>query len=88
MGLTPSREDVHVDEGEKLLKRYYEESQTKSETEICRNMLNEIIQHIETPEEKHIDKMEVGGIKIDIERFVVIKNGEEISLPKKEFKLL
>ncbi|MBC7861601.1 MAG: response regulator transcription factor [Bacteroidia bacterium] len=40
------------------------------------------------PEETHIDKMEVGGIKIDIERFLVIKNGEEISLPKKEFKLL
>ena len=40
------------------------------------------------PEEKFIDKMEIGGIKIDIERFLVIKNGEEISLPKKEFKLL
>jgi two-component system, OmpR family, alkaline phosphatase synthesis response regulator PhoP len=40
------------------------------------------------PEEKTLDKMEVGGIKIDIERFLVIKNGEEISLPKKEFKLL
>lgn len=40
------------------------------------------------PEEKHIDKMDVGGIKIDIERFLVIKNDEEISFPKKEFKLL
>ena len=31
MGLTHSREDIHVDEGEQLLKLYYEESQTKTD---------------------------------------------------------
>lgn len=40
------------------------------------------------PDEKHSEKIEVGGIRIDAERFLVIKNGLEISLPKKEFKLL
>jgi two-component system alkaline phosphatase synthesis response regulator PhoP len=40
------------------------------------------------PEVKTLQKMELGGIKIDIERFVVIKDGIEFSLPKKEFKLL
>ena len=40
------------------------------------------------PEVKYIEKMEFGGIKIDIERFLVIKNNLEINLPKKEFKLL
>ena len=34
------------------------------------------------------EKEEVGGIKIDRERYVVVKDGAEISLPKKEFELL
>lgn len=34
------------------------------------------------------EKTEVGGLVIDEDRFVVVKNGIEISLPKKEFKLL
>jgi two-component system, OmpR family, alkaline phosphatase synthesis response regulator PhoP len=34
------------------------------------------------------NKYEIGGLVIDEERYVVIKNGTEISLPKKEFKLL
>lgn len=33
-------------------------------------------------------KEDVGGLKIDRERYVVMKNGEEINLPKKEFELL
>lgn len=35
-----------------------------------------------------VDKTEMGGIKIDRERYVVTQNGTEISLPKKEFELL
>lgn len=34
------------------------------------------------------DVMEVGGIRVEKDRHMVIKNGIEISLPKKEFKLL
>ena len=32
--------------------------------------------------------VDLGELKIDRERFVIIKNGEEIALPKKEFKLI
>tara|TARA_B100000780_G_C20927271_1_gene369572 strand:+ start:24 stop:707 length:684 start_codon:yes stop_codon:yes gene_type:complete len=31
---------------------------------------------------------EVGGLRIDRERYIVIKDGEELTLPKKEFELL
>lgn len=34
------------------------------------------------------EKIDVGGIKIDHERYVVTKDGREITLPKKEFELL
>jgi two-component system alkaline phosphatase synthesis response regulator PhoP len=34
------------------------------------------------------DLIEVGGIRVEKDRHMVIKNGIEISLPKKEFKLL
>jgi two-component system alkaline phosphatase synthesis response regulator PhoP len=34
------------------------------------------------------DVIEVGGIRVEKDRHMVIKNGIEISLPKKEFKLL
>lgn len=34
------------------------------------------------------DKADMGGIKIDRERYVVVKDEREISLPKKEFELL
>ena len=40
------------------------------------------------PEVKVINHMQLGGLKIDIERFVVMKDDVEITLPKKEFKLL
>jgi two-component system, OmpR family, alkaline phosphatase synthesis response regulator PhoP len=33
-------------------------------------------------------KLELGGIHIDVERFLVIKDGVEINLPKKEFQVL
>lgn len=34
------------------------------------------------------DKVDMGGIKIDRERYLIIKDGIEINLPKKEFELL
>ncbi len=34
------------------------------------------------------NKMDLGGIKIDRERYVVVKDGIDISLPKKEFELI
>jgi two-component system alkaline phosphatase synthesis response regulator PhoP len=34
------------------------------------------------------DKVEMGGIRIDRERYVVVQDGKEINLPKKEFELL
>jgi two-component system alkaline phosphatase synthesis response regulator PhoP len=35
-----------------------------------------------------VDKIDTGGIKIDRERYVIVKDDIEISLPKKEFELL
>ena len=37
---------------------------------------------------KATDKVDMGGIKIDRERYLIIQDGKEISLPKKEFELL
>lgn len=37
---------------------------------------------------KSTDKVDMGGIKIDRERYLIIKDGVEITLPKKEFELL
>jgi two-component system alkaline phosphatase synthesis response regulator PhoP len=34
------------------------------------------------------DKSDMGGIKIDRERYLIIQDGKEINLPKKEFELL
>ncbi len=41
-----------------------------------------------TSEQVPSDKSDLGGIKIDRERFVVIKDGKEFNLPKKEFELM
>lgn len=41
-----------------------------------------------TVELNEIGKVETGGIKIDRDRYVIFKDGIEISLPKKEFELL
>jgi two-component system, OmpR family, alkaline phosphatase synthesis response regulator PhoP len=41
-----------------------------------------------TTETALIDKVDMGGIKIDRERYLVIQDGTEINLPKKEFELL
>lgn len=35
-----------------------------------------------------VAKLNVGGIEIDRERYLVIKDGQEITLPRKEFELL
>ena len=35
-----------------------------------------------------VDKSDLGGIKIDREGFVVVKDGKALNLPKKEFELL
>ncbi len=34
------------------------------------------------------EQVDLGGIQIDRDKYLVFKNGEEINLPKKEFKLL
>lgn len=39
-------------------------------------------------EEDIADKLNVGGLKIDREKYLVIKGEKEINLPKKEFELL
>lgn len=39
-------------------------------------------------EQTQTDKLELGGIKIDRERYLIIQDGKEINLPKKEFELL
>ncbi|MFI5149020.1 MAG: response regulator transcription factor [Bacteroidia bacterium] len=36
----------------------------------------------------HDDKMDMGGLRIDRESYLVIHNGNELSLPRKEFELL
>lgn len=39
---------------------------------------------------KHLSfsSVDVGGIRVDAERYVVVKKGEDINLPKKEFELV
>lgn len=39
-------------------------------------------------ETSEVHAEDLGGIKIDRERYLVIKDGEEITLPKKEFELI
>jgi len=41
-----------------------------------------------TPEQSIANEVDLGGIKIDKEKYVVYKDGQEIAFPKKEFKLL
>lgn len=40
------------------------------------------------PAEKKEEPVDVGNFRIDLERFIVMKDGKEITLPKKEFQLL
>lgn len=42
----------------------------------------------EVGEKEEANIIELDDITIDIEKYIVIKNGQEISLPKKEFELL
>jgi two-component system alkaline phosphatase synthesis response regulator PhoP len=39
-------------------------------------------------ENSSAEKIDMGGIKIDRERYLIVKDGVEINLPKKEFELL
>jgi two-component system alkaline phosphatase synthesis response regulator PhoP len=39
-------------------------------------------------ESNDTEKVEMGGIKIDRERYLIVQDGNEINLPKKEFELL
>ena len=41
-----------------------------------------------SPVETTAEQIDLGGIQIDRDRYLVTKDGEEINLPKKEFKLL
>lgn len=41
-----------------------------------------------SPEKQKTTEVDLGGIKIDKEKYLVYKDNEEISFPKKEFKLL
>lgn len=41
-----------------------------------------------SPDQNKSLEVELGGIKIDKEKYVVYKNNQEIAFPKKEFKLL
>lgn len=47
-----------------------------------------LLRRFSTAAEKSTPSVNVGGLKIDRERFNVIKDGVEINLPKKEFELL
>ncbi len=38
--------------------------------------------------DKEVKNIDVGGLKIDREKYLVIQNGVDLSLPKKEFELL
>jgi len=44
--------------------------------------------HSNSPEEDLNGKINLGGLKIDREKYIVVKNDLEINLPKKEFELL
>ena len=47
-----------------------------------------LLRRTTVPEQEQSHVIEVGGIRVEKDRHMVIKNGIEISLPKKEFKLL
>jgi two-component system, OmpR family, alkaline phosphatase synthesis response regulator PhoP len=41
-----------------------------------------------SPQKENDNGFEVGGLRIDRERYVIVKDGKEISLPRKEFELV
>ena len=47
-----------------------------------------MLRRLSQTETKETDNLYVGGLKIDREKYIVIKNGSELYLPKKEFELL
>ena len=47
-----------------------------------------LLRRAEGDNSEKIEKIESGGIKIDRERYLIIQDGIELNLPKKEFELL
>jgi two-component system alkaline phosphatase synthesis response regulator PhoP len=45
------------------------------------------VSEVDKSSEESYDKVDVGGIIIDREEYVIIKDGEKLSLPRKEFEL-
>ncbi|MES2591656.1 MAG: response regulator transcription factor [Bacteroidota bacterium] len=50
--------------------------------------INALLRRGTLAEPNTTDNVTIGGIKIDREAYVIIKDGKEMSLPKKEFELL
>ena len=47
-----------------------------------------MLRRLSLTDKKETENIYVGGLKIDREKYIVIKNGSELYLPKKEFELL
>jgi two-component system alkaline phosphatase synthesis response regulator PhoP len=50
--------------------------------------ISALLRRYTNSEEGFNDKLNVGGLKIDREKYIVVKDEREINLPKKEFELL
>jgi two-component system alkaline phosphatase synthesis response regulator PhoP len=55
---------------------------------VLSSRIKALLRRSQTNTENSNEQVDLGGLKIDRERYLVIKDNEEISLPKKEFKLL
>lgn len=55
---------------------------------VLSSRIKALLRRSQTSAENNQEQVDLGGLKIDRERYLVIKDNEEISLPKKEFKLL
>ncbi len=55
---------------------------------VLSSRIKALLRRVTSEQKDQENQIDLGEIKIDSERFMVYKNGEEINLPKKEFKLL
>lgn len=55
---------------------------------VLSSRIKALLRRSSTSAENNSAQVDLGGLKIDRERYLVIKDNQEISLPKKEFKLL
>jgi two-component system alkaline phosphatase synthesis response regulator PhoP len=55
---------------------------------VLSSRIKALLRRSQASTENSNEQVDLGGLKIDRERYLVIKDNEEISLPKKEFKLL